>query len=642
MGRDGGDVARNSGSLPCGFSRSTVKSPYNGDVCGIAGIFRLDGGKAERAALEAMATALWHRGPDGAGFYTDPSGAFGLAFRRLKIIDLQTGDQPMANEDGTIWIVFNGEIYNYRDLRAQLEIKGHRFKTQSDTETIVHAWEEWAANCLDHLRGMFAFVILDLRAKRAFLARDRVGIKPVYYFYDGKAFGFASELTALKKGLEVAGIQKEFNVRPASLVDYLRYGYVPSPDAIYEGINKLPPAFAAVLDFRRPPAPADLPVHRYWTPSWKPEETPNASWWKKHLYETLLDSVKAHLVSDVPLGAFLSGGTDSSTVVALMAESRDDPVRTFSIGYRERLFNELPYARLVVRKYDTVHTERIIPPEELQAGISDLVGIYDEPFADSSALPTVLVSKLTRPHVTVALSGDGGDELFAGYGRYAKILRALAKAETRTPQLPIEAFDASMRIFSDAGLRELLQPGLHSAVSEVPFLQAVYDALPIEWPLLSRLQCLDFLTYLPENNLTKVDRASMSQSLEVRVPLLDHEVVEFVSKIPPEFKLRASRLKIPGFRDRYIRKWILKKTMEPHLPRRVLYRRKRGFSIPLRVWMTGDFLKQVEETLRAPELKSYFNEKSVAALVEEQRRDPRAHPARLWALYFFARWIGRP
>ncbi|MGH8103006.1 MAG: asparagine synthase (glutamine-hydrolyzing), partial [bacterium] len=548
---------------------------------------------------------------------------------------------PMANEDGTVWVVSNGEIYNFRDLRAELQRKGHRFKTQSDTETLVHAWEEWAGNMLDRLRGMFAFVILDLTAHRAFFARDRVGIKPLYYFYDGKSFAFASELTALKKGLIKAGLQPAFTVRPASLVDYLRYGYVPSPDAIYEGINKLPPAFAGVLDFRNPPAPVALPIHRYWTPSWKPEVMPTADWWKKHLYETLLDSVKSHLVSDVPLGAFLSGGTDSSAVVALMTEARDDPVRTFSIGYRERLFNELPYARMVARKFETVHTEQIIPQQDLQAGIEELTRIYDEPFADSSALPTLLVSRLTRQSVAVALSGDGGDELFAGYGRYARILRAAAKAETSSPQAPIEMFDASMRIFTDDQLRTLLHPDFHSSISEVTYLQAVYAALPIEWPLLARLEALDFHTYLPENNLTKVDRASMANSLEVRVPLLDHQVVEFAAKIPPEFKLRASRLRMPVFGGRFIRKWILKKTMEPHLPRRVLYRKKRGFSIPLRVWMTGDFLKCVEGTLHAPDLKPFFDEKAVAVLIEQQRQNPRAHPSRLWALYFFARWLAR-
>ncbi len=599
-------------------------------MCGIAGILRFDGEKVESYLLKQMAEKLKHRGPDGEGYYVDSGQHFGLAFRRLAVIDLKTGDQPMGNEDGTIWIVFNGEIYNFRELRQELEEKGHWFKTRSDTESIIHAYEEWGAECVRHLRGMFAFAILDLREKRVFFARDRLGIKPMYYTFQNRVFAFASELKAL---LVLPFFSFEVDI--FALVDYLRFGYVPSPLSIICGIHKLPPAHWGVVDFSQAGGSgSSLKLHRYWKSNWQVDESIPFAEWVKLLEEKLMGSVESHLISDVPLGAFLSGGTDSSSVVAFMAKlAGREKVKTFSIGYKERFFNELPYARLVVRRYGTDAVERILTSADLEDGIERLPEIFDEPFADPSALPTFQVSRLAREQVKVALSGDGGDELFGGYGRYRKILQSVERTFLRSlvrfhrsDLNPLEIFENSQRIYTDAQILEILHPKLHSFVQRSEYFQKFYEEESGR-DLLSACQCIDLMTYLPENNLTKVDRASMANGLEVRVPFLDHQVVEFAVRIPSAFRLKGRQ-----------RKYILKKTMEAHLPHRVLYRKKRGFSIPLRLWMRGDFLKKVKESLLRPEMKEFFNEQGILWLLQKQAQNPRRMSQRVWALFFFSQW----
>ncbi len=576
-----------------------------------------------------MAESLKHRGPDGEGYYVDRAERFGLAFRRLAIIDLVTGDQPMCNEDSSIWIVLNGEIYNFIDIRRQLDGHGHYFKTQSDTESVLHAYEEWGPDCIERLRGMFAFLILDLRSRKIFFVRDRLGIKPFYYSFQSGIFTFASELKAFHR---LPFLNLEIHI--PSVVDYLRYGYVPSPATIFAGIHKLPPACAGVIDFSRERVlPVEPIVRRYWKPRWEANEKPTLKEWMKKLEEKLKETVSTYLVSDVPLGAFLSGGTDSSTVVALMAQTAGkERVKTFSIGYKERLFNELPYARLVGKKYETESTEKIIASEELEKAAEQLPRIFDEPFADSSALPTYCVSALASEKVKVALSGDGGDELFAGYGRYRKVLKmshggfSLLKWRW-TPVHPLEIFESGQRIFTDAQISQIILPEYSPYIHPSDYFLQFFEE-GAEWDLLSALQHIDLMTYLPENNLTKVDRASMAHGLEVRVPFLDHEVVELAVTIPPE-------LRHPGRQ----RKYILKKVMESHLPRRVLYRKKRGFSIPLRLWMKGGFLKKVKESLLSPEMRNFATEKGVMKLLKEQEKNPRRMSAHLWALLFFSRWL---
>jgi len=598
-------------------------------VCGIAGILRFDGGKVEAGWLKQMAEELKHRGPDGEGYYVDSTGRFGLAFRRLAIIDLATGDQPMCNEDGSIWIVMNGEIYNFIDLRRQLDGHGHYFKSQSDTESLLHAYEEWGPDCLERLRGMFAFLILDLRSRKAFFARDRLGIKPFYYSFQNRIFTFASELKAFH-GLPF--LSREIHI--PGLIDYLRFGYVPSPETIFKGWHKLPPACAGVIDFSREGSADVGPLfHRYWKPRWKMDEKPTLKEWMKRLEEKLKDSVSAYLVSDVPVGAFLSGGTDSSTVVAFMAQAAGkERVKTFSIGYQERFFSELPYARLVAKKFETESMERVVTPEDLERAAERLPEVYDEPFADPSALPTYCVSRLAREKVKVALSGDGGDELFAGYGRYRKVLKltrgGFSFLKWRfSPIHPLEVFENSQRVFTDEQIQQTLLPEYSSYIQPSEYFLQFFEE-GAEWDLLSTLQHIDLMTYLPENNLTKVDRASMAHGLEVRVPFLDHEVVELAVAIPPELRLRGKQ-----------RKYVLKKVMESYLPRRVLYRKKRGFSIPLRLWMKGGFLKKVKESLLSPEMRNFTNERGVMKLLKEQERNPRRMSARLWALFFFSQWL---
>jgi asparagine synthase (glutamine-hydrolysing) len=543
-----------------------------------------------------MTGVLAHRGPDGQGLQTD--GPVGLGHQRLAIIDLATGDQPMASPDGRLWIVFNGEIYNFRELRADLERRGGwRFRTGSDTEVILAAYAAWGTACLRRLRGMFAFALWDAERRRLLLARDRVGIKPLVYASLGDRFLFASEIKAI---LEDRSVPRELDWE--ALRDYLVFSYVPAPRTIFRAVRKLPPASYLILE----PDSGRQSLHRYWDLEFRPDHNRSTTEWAEGLRHHLEDAVRSHLVADVPVGAFLSGGMDSSTVVALMARAQARPVRTFSIGFDEAEFDELAWAREVARRYGTDHYEMVVKPDALEA-LPRLAWQFDEPFGDASALPTYYVAKITREHVTVALSGDGGDENFAGYRRYARALALHRWLDVAPAHLGRALLALGARLLPDGArgqgyLTLLGAPGLERYFRMVTFQTEVTlgrllgpEARRHAEPALeadrfrrlaeagrvedfaSALQYVDIHTYLPDDILTKVDRTSMLVSLEARVPLLDHVLMEYVATMPSSLKLRDGQ-----------GKFLLKQVMADALPAGVLARRKMGFGVPLAAWFRGE------------------------------------------------------
>ena len=618
-------------------------------MCGIAGIVEVGGRGVDRALLTAMTTAQAHRGPDGDGFVC--RGGVGLGHRRLAIIDLVTGDQPMPNDDQSIWIVFNGEIYNYRELRTELEARGSRFRTQSDTEVILRAYEAYGAECVTRLRGMFAFAILDERARQVFLARDRVGIKPLVYHWDGRRLLFASELKGI---LQAADVPRDLDLE--ALGEYLGYHYVAAPRTIFRAVRKLPPAstLTVSLDGGAPR------VARYWTLRFAPQPRVTEDEWIEGLKAQLAHAVRSHMISDVPIGAFLSGGLDSSTVVALMAQASSTPVRTFSIGFAETDFDELAYARQVAARYGTDHYELVVKPSALDV-LPKLAWHFDEPFADSSAIPTYYVSKITREHVTVALSGDGGDENFAGYRRYARAqqlherldhgMLRLAQPLLRLAAgaLPVGAPGQAYAGFLGAGelgryhrlmtyersetLRHLLTSDLRGSVAApgpAGFARLVAELGAPDY--VSALQLIDIHTYLPEDILTKVDRASMAVSLESRVPLLDHVLMEYAATIPSSLKLREGQ-----------GKHILKRAMASSLPGDILTRRKMGFGVPLGEWFRGELRELVRDVLlsRVARERGMFRPAAIARLLDAHEAGRRDYSARLWALVCLELWMGQ-
>jgi asparagine synthase (glutamine-hydrolysing) len=618
-------------------------------MCGIAGIVEVGGRGVDRALLTAMTTAQAHRGPDGDGFVC--RGGVGFGHRRLAIIDLVTGDQPMPNDDQSMWIVFNGEIYNYRELRSEFEARGTRFRTQSDTEVILRAYEVYGAECVTHLRGMFAFAVLDERSRQVFLARDRVGIKPLVYHWDGRRLLFASELKGI---LQAADVPRELDLE--ALGEYLGFHYVAAPRTIFRAVRKLPPASTLTLSLDGG-APR---VTRYWTLRFTPQPRVSEDEWIEGLQAQLAQAVRSHMISDVPIGAFLSGGLDSSTVVALMAQASRASVRTFSIGFAESDFDELAYARQVAARYGTDHYELVVKPSALDV-LPKLAWHFDEPFADSSAIPTYYVSKITREHVTVALSGDGGDENFAGYRRYARAqelherldrgLLRLARPMLRMAAgvLPVGApgqayagllgardlarYHRLMTYERPDTLRRLLTDDLRgSVVAPDP---GAFSRLAAELrapDYVSALQLIDIHTYLPEDILTKVDRASMAVSLESRVPLLDHVLMEYAATIPSSLKLRDG-----------LGKHILKRAMASSLPGDILTRKKMGFGVPLGEWFRGELRELVRDVLlsRAARERGLFRPAAIAGLLEAHDAGPRDYSARLWALVCLELWMGQ-
>lgn len=636
-------------------------------MCGITGAAWTNPTFAvEESTLRRMTDALAHRGPDDAGYYFSPRRDAALGHRRLSIIDLAGGHQPLSNEDGTIWIAFNGEIYNYRELQPVLESQGHKFHTSSDTETIVHLYEQHGPDCVRQLRGMFAFAIWDERKRELFLARDRLGKKPLIYRHEPQRLLFASELKAI---LQVPGVPREID--PTALADYLALQYVPYPKSILKGFSQLPPAHWAVFSATT----GELKIRRYWTPPYEEqpmsfdEPPPPATddEWRQRLRETLTKAVRLRLRSDVPLGAFLSGGIDSTIITGLMQRLSERPIQTFSIGFPVKQFDERTYAREASQKLGTDHHELVVDPSAVQL-LPKLIWHYDQPFADSSAIPTMYLSEFTRKHVTVALTGDGGDELFAGYDRYQAV-RLASQVDRlpswlRTPlthsiwqRLPASVAQKSRRrrlkrflavlgqspqrrylnwisIFDDARRQELLstdfteQLGDHDAAE---FILTAYARHPGS-DIVRRTTAVDVDTYLPADILVKVDIASMAYGLECRSPFLDHHVAELAARMP-------QRLKLCGGQG----KRILREVFADLLPESITRRPKMGFGVPLDHWFRNELRDLVSDTLLSQKSLSrgYFQPETVRRLVEEHVSSQWDHSARLWSLLVLELWHQR-
>lgn len=616
-------------------------------MCGICGMFELDPGRrAQEERVSRMNDALAHRGPNDAGLWN--GGHVVLAMRRLSVIDLFRGHQPMLSEDGRLALVFNGEIYNYRELRADLEARGAVFRTTSDTEVILHAYDAWGDAALDRFNGMFAIALYDGRRDRLLLARDRLGIKPLVYAQRDGALVFASELDALYRSGMVRG-----RVDAAALDAYFAYLYVPAPDTIFEDARKLMPGEKLVIERGR------VRVERYW----RVQMEPNPAWTlpeaADRYRELLNDAVRMQRVSDVPLGAFLSGGIDSCSVVGALAQMSAAPVKTFTIGFDDAQVDELQFARAAARHFGTDHCETILSPDTA-AVAAELIRYFGEPFADSSAIPTWLVSGIARDHVTVALSGDGGDELFAGYtwvhmacrvARYRRapgVLRRLAAA--LLSRLPATPWLAKVRRFSadsflspdealrrretcfDAGAREgLLRTEWReraAARSVDRFLEHTEAAAGLSPP--DRMLHQDLSMYLPDDILTKVDRMSMAHGLEARVPLLDHRLVEFAATVPFDLKYR-----------RGVSKRLVKHALRRMLPLELLVQRKQGFAVPIHRWFREELRGHFEELALAPDARnrSWLEHDAVRALLRAhlEGRDHYGH--HLWAVLMFEHWL---
>ena len=621
-------------------------------MCGIVGLFDTRGQRDIDAALvRHMNDTQRHRGPDGSGIHCEPGLAFG--HRRLSVIDISLGQQPLANEDGSVLVCYNGEIYNFQQLRAELLEHGHRFRTRSDTEVIVHAWEQWGEACVEHFRGMFAFGLWDRNRRCLFIARDRLGVKPMFYAMrpDGM-FAFGSELKSL---LALPGLSR--TMAPQAIEDYFAYGYIPEPRTIFQCVEKLPPGYRLTQQMFEPLAQPQ----RYWDVCFQQNTRLGEDEARQELVERLSDAVRMRLIAEVPLGAFLSGGVDSSAVVALMAGVSSAPVNTCSIAFDNKAYDESAYAAEVARQYGTRHHVQTVDTDDYGL-IDTLAALYDEPYADSSAIPTFRVCQLARQRVTVALSGDGGDESFAGYRRYKyavaeERLRRLMPAMARRPLFGmlgklypkadwaprlfrarstfeslardlVDGYFHGVSLMSDSMREQLFTPSFRASLqgyraSDV--LRAHAGTAEFDDPL-SLIQYLDIKTYLPGDILTKVDRASMAHALEVRSPLLDHELVEWAATLPPHFKLRAGE-----------GKHIFKRAMTGHLPHNILYRRKQGFAVPLAEWFRGPLRERVRQALTGNGLLStgIFRSDYLHKLVDQHLSGRRDFSAPIWTLLMF-------
>ena len=622
-------------------------------MCGICGFIHLDGKPAAPQLLQAMNCRLRHRGPDGEGYFI--SGSLGLAMRRLCIIDLAGSDQPLYNEDQSLALVFNGEVYNYRDLRQNLARRGHRFRTDGDGETIVHLYEEYGAGCCEHLRGMYAFALWDQGQQRLLLARDRMGQKPLYYYQNRRTFVFASEIKAILAHPDVPAASN-FRASPSSLLgEYLSFGCLPAGRTAFQNIFMLPPATSLQLN-----AIGQTKTRVYWDISQQaplaaadPQAKPEA--YVPKLREQLDEAVKLRLMSDVPLGAFLSGGLDSSLIAALMRRHSNASVKTFSIGFEgDDSFDETPYALQVAQFLETEHRAFRVRPNAMQL-LSDLVWHHDQPFADSSAIPTYLVSRLTREQVTVALTGDGGDELFAGYERfaaarlfqqwsavppplwaglakligllpdgaayYSRVKRARRFAQAAGKPVGAAYFDL-LRLFSDELIRDIsIHPG------KVPTDLSSYAARPTDDAVIGLVEA-NMRSYLPDDLLIKTDRCSMQASLEARAPFLDHKLVEYAAAIPFNLKLAGRRGKV-----------ILKQAASGLLPDDIIHRKKHGFGVPLAAWLRRDMAPVRDMLLSQPaRQRGLFNMTVVERLISEHASGKRDHSRQLWALLTFEEW----
>jgi len=623
-----------------------------------------------------MCKALTHRGPDdegmvfikgdqyvegkdSSGFPPDGNGfEVAMGHRRLSIIDLSAAaHQPMCNEDGRIWIVFNGEIYNFQETREKLDKKGHSFKSKSDTEVILHAYEEWGVECLIHFRGMFAFAIWDSNLQQLFMARDRLGKKPLVYFQQNSHFAFASEIKAL---LQVPGIERDVNI--CALHHYLTYQYVPSPETIFERIKKLPPAHYLIYD-----RTGNLRIERYWRLNFDSshQSHTNLQELEDRIRTELEESVKLRLISDVPLGAFLSGGVDSSLVVGIMAKLSGNPVKTFSIGFEEKEFDELSYARIVSERFSTEHHEFIVKPDAIEI-LPKLVWHYNEPFSDSSAIPTYYVANLTKDFVKVVLTGDAGDENFAGYPRYlrSKLVAYFSKIpeKLRKDLLPnfIRAFSTfhwrekrlnrladfieslssgnaknyaeQIKIFNAKEKEDIYTEDFRKKVEKIDpldFLLKKFEESGTE-DLLEQLLYVDINSYLPEDLLVKMDIATMANSLEARVPFLDHKFVELVAGIPPHLKLKGTKSK-----------FILKTAFKDLLPEAIFKRKKMGFGVPVSRWFRKELKDYIYEILLDPKTlnRGYFKRETIERLLNDHITLRYDHSIRIWALLVLEIWF---
>jgi asparagine synthase (glutamine-hydrolysing) len=621
-------------------------------VCGISGLVHTDRRHpVDRDLVRRLTATLTHRGPDAEGFFWGDGVALG--HRRLSIIDLATGDQPIFNEDRSKVVVFNGEVYNFAAVRAELVRRGHRFATASDTEAIVHGWEEYGEGCISRLRGMFAIALWDIRERRLLLARDRVGKKPLYYSWDADRLLFGSELKAV---VGDAAIKRTVSVE--ALDDYLTFGAVPAPRTVYEGVHQLPPAHYLVWEDGR------VRMEEYWRPTYRMVPGRSEATWLEHFDAVFSQAVKVRMMADVPLGAFLSGGVDSTAVVAAMATQSDRPVVTTTISFADGAFNEAAHARSVSESLGTDHTELVVEPRAVSI-LPRLVWHLDEPFADSSAVPSYYVARAARQRVTVALSGDGGDEVFAGYEwRYGlNLLEArirsmvpgalrrgfgpLSAAWPKGDRLPRplrwkffmrnlslppeEAYFHDMSLFTPGDKAALLSDRFRRELGGyTPFsrFRAHFDRVQ-GLDHLSRILYVDLKTYLPNDILVKMDRMAMANSLEVRSPLLDHEVIEFAATLPSEFKYRHGTAK-----------YLLKRHTERRAPASGIYRPKMGFSIPVASWLRGDLRATAEDLLLSERAlgRGYFNPDHVRGMWNRHQALQQNHSHHLWALMMLELW----
>ncbi len=625
-------------------------------MCGIVGIFDTVGQcDIRRDLLVRMNETQFHRGPDEGGIHIEPGLGFG--HRRLSIIDLSSGQQPLFNEDKTVVVTYNGEIYNFQELSRELLELGHRFRTHCDTEVIVHAWEQWGEDCVERFRGMFAFALWDRKREILFLARDRMGIKPLYYSrLKNGTFIFGSELKSLKMHPDLSR-----QIDPTAVEEYFAFGYIPEPKSIYRDVYKLPPGHRLLI--RR--GDARICPQQYWDVGFKPNAVQSEAETARELIARLEEAVRIRMIAEVPLGAFLSGGVDSSAVVAAMAGVSEEPVNTCSISFGDPKFNESQYAAMVAERYHTAHRVEQVDPDGF--GLIDrLADLYDEPYADSSALPTFRVCELAKKQVTVVLSGDGGDENLAGYRRYRwhtyeEKMRSMLPAAIRQPLFGfmgrvypkadwapklfrakttfesmardnLEGYLHSVSILSNAMRSRLFSAELKSDLQGYQAIEVFRRharQAPTDHPL-SLVQYLDMKTYLPGDILTKVDRASMAHALEVRVPILDHKLVEWISGLSPELKLRGRE-----------GKYIFKQALQPQLPDEILYRQKMGFAVPLASWFRGPLREKVRSGILDGCMaeSGMFNRDYLNTLVEQHQSGVRDYSASIWTLLMFEAFL---
>ena len=630
-------------------------------MCGIAGKLNFSRSiQIDQELLSRMCEVIRHRGPDDVGYYINKN--VGLGMRRLSIIDLEKGHQPISNEDNSVWVVFNGEIYNFLELRKELVAKNHIFRTKTDTEVIVHLYEDYGEECVKKLRGMFAFALWDQKEQKLFIARDRIGQKPLYYSTLNNSLIFGSELKTI---LQDPKIEKRINRE--ALDDYLTCGFVPSPKTIFEGINKLPPAHYLTCKN------GQVKSTRYWSVKYNSNEKKEEIFYTEQLEELIREAVRLRLVSDVPLGAFLSGGLDSSLIVALMSDIWNNPVKTFAIGYKENSYNELQYARIVADHFGTNHHELEVECE-VENILPKLVRHFDEPFADAAAIPNYYVSRMAKKDVTVSLSGDAADELFGGYRRYQS--RKITSYFNHIPRWArvnlieklVKLFPESDAYYGKSTIKKLKRFIEYSRLidndpsnSWLPFfseeekdnlynrssksdlksykseyIKDYFSASKfhtnsdkkIQDPI-SQMMWVDLMTSLPEDMLTRVDRMSMANSLEVRSPLLDHKIVEFMATVPTGLKLK-------GLTSKY----ILKKTVEHLLPKQILHRSKQGFVVPIASWLKNDLKPYVGDLLLSETSRSsdYFNQAYIKQLVNDHQNGRRDNKNKIWALLVFEVW----